>query len=314
MIIRKNGPFKVPKMTEEHPLYARLLAREAEKLSSLPDFSADKSLFIFSDFGGEHKGADYSTYSILICSGDKRFVFEQKTKELRERNGLNEPWKEYGFKDLDYGPIIRSLDEFLDLSNKFIHGVLLTISVDQRIPSLFGLSKKETHSEIIELLNSYELGEWKGQVAEKLLRVCHAIGVLMSLVAYPEQKLLWLCDYDSINDDGKRRDFSHTQKVLGHCLAMYSDNNYQKYGFAKPFKHDPGTTDLLSVTDFSAGIIQEILQSELKSKDIQFSDEKAKLARWMGTDSDFLTKINLVFTKQEDGDWGVGTVDITAKI
>jgi hypothetical protein len=314
MSVCKNGPFKVPKITEEHPVYARLLAREAEKLLSLPDFSKDKGLFIFSDFGGEHKGSDYSTYSILICSGDKRSVFEKEAKNLREKHKLNDPWKEYGFKDLGYGPISRSLDEFLDLTDKFIHGLLLTISIDQGIQSLFGLDKKVAHSEIIELLNRNGLGEWKGKEAEKLLRVCHAIGVFMSLVAYPDQKFIWLCDNDSINENGKLRDFSHTQKVLGHCLAMYSDNKYQTYGFAKPLKNDSGTTDLLSVTDFSAGIIQEILQSEIKLKDVQFSEEKAKLAKWMGTESNFLTKVNLIFTKQDGGDWGVGSVDIQAKI
>lgn len=142
MNVIKHGPFKVPKLVDEHPLYARLLAREAEKLISLPDFSKDKGLFIFSDFGGEHKGADFTTYSILICSADKRVVFKEKTKELRVKHGLNEPWKEFGFKDLNYGPISRSLNEFLNLADNFIHGILITVSVDKRIPSLFALKKK----------------------------------------------------------------------------------------------------------------------------------------------------------------------------
>lgn len=314
MSVTKNGSFKVPKLTEEHPLYGRLLAREAGKLVSLPDFSKDKELFILSDFGGEHKGANFTTYSILICSADKRVVFEEKTKELRVKNGLNNPWKEFGFKDLNYGPISRSLEGFLSLADNFIHGVLITISVDQRIPSLFGLEKKEAQNEIVELFRNNDLGEWKGKESEKVLRVCHAISVFMSLLAYPDQKILWLCDHDSINVDGKKRDFAHTKKIFGHCLAMYSDNLYEIYGFAKPFKEDAGTTDLLSLADFSAGMIQEILQSEIAKKHVEPSDEKAKLAKWMGTESAFLRKVNLVFVQQGDGDWGVGSVDIQAKI
>ncbi|MGV8058069.1 MAG: hypothetical protein AB2L12_08620 [Smithellaceae bacterium] len=314
MSVIKQGPFKVPKLSENYPLYGRLLAREAEKLVSLPDFSKDKGLFILSDFGGEHKGADFTTYSILICSADKRIVFEEKTKELRTKYGLNEPWKEFGFKDLGYGPISRSLEEFLGVADQFIHGVLITISVDQRIPSLFGLNKNEAQKEIVELFQKNDLGEWKGKESEKFLRVCHAISVFMSVVAYPDQKILWLCDHDSINVDGKKRDFTHTQKIFSHCLAMYSNNLYEIYGFAKPLEKDAGTTDLLSLSDFSAGIIQEILQSEVAKKDIQLSDEKAKLAKWMGSESAFLTKVNLVFVEQADGDWGVGTVNIQAKI
>jgi hypothetical protein len=313
MSIIKHGPFRVPKLTEAHPLYGRLLAREAEKLASLPAFSKDKGLFILSDFGGEHKGADFTTYSILICSADKSAVFEKKTKDLRSKHGLNEPWKEFSFKKLSYGPISRSLEEFLGLADNFIHGILLTISVDQRIPSLFGLDKKEAHNEIVELFRNKDLGEWKGKESEKILRVCHAVSVFMSLVAYPDQKILWLCDHDSINDDGKKRDFTHTQKIFCHCLEMYSDNLYKIYGFAKPFKEDAKTTDLLSLADFSAGMIQELLQSEVMKKNVEFSEQKAKLAKWMGTESTFLSKVNLVFVQKDNGDWGVGSVNIQAK-
>ena len=313
MSITKNGPFPFPKLSEQHPLYARLLAREVQKLISLPDFSEDKSLFILSDFGGEHKEAAFATYSILICSYDKRLVFEAKMKQLREKYRLNEPWKEFAFKDLKYGPVSRSLTEFLDLADNFVHGLLLTISVDKAIESLFGHKKRDAHNELIDLFRDHHLGEWKGEVAEKTLRVCHAIGIFMSLVAYSGQKILWLCDHDSINTDGNKRDFTDTQKIFVRCLSMYSDNLYEIYGFARPFERDAGTADLLSLSDFAAGTIQEILQNKIKCKDFQFSAEKVKLIKWMGTESRFLSKVNLTFIKKPDGDLGVGTVDIQAK-
>ena len=67
MGITKQGPFRVPKLSENYPQYGRLLAREAEKLVALPDFSDDRRLFILSDFGCEHNGADYATYSSYSC-------------------------------------------------------------------------------------------------------------------------------------------------------------------------------------------------------------------------------------------------------
>lgn len=314
MQVSKKGPFKIPKITDDYPLYGKLLAREVKKLNLLPDFSQDKGLFILSDFGGEHKGANFTTYSFLICSFDKRSVFEKETIAVREKYSLNHPWKEYGFKDLRYGPIKRALNNFLDVSDKYIHGLLLTISIDKNIESVFGLEKKQAQAQTIELFKENALGEWKGNEAEKVLLVCHSIAVFMSILATNGQKFLWLCDHDSINEEGNKRAFSHTQEILGHSLAMYSDNIYEIYSFAKPFDKDAGTNDLLSLTDFSAGIIQEILQSELKNKDIKLSEEKVKLVKWMGSESNFLTKVNLVFTKQDDGEWGVGTVDLKAKI
>jgi hypothetical protein len=86
-----KGPFKIEKLSDAHPLFAKLLASEAEQLKTLPDFSGDSSLFIFSDFGGEHKSADFSTYSILIYSGDKRDIFAAEAKKIRVKHGLSTP-------------------------------------------------------------------------------------------------------------------------------------------------------------------------------------------------------------------------------
>jgi hypothetical protein len=297
--IFKSGPFEFPKLTEDHPLYGRLLAREISQLNYLPDFSEDKGLFILSDFGGEHKGADFSTYSFLICSADKRSVFEQEVIAIRKKYKLDKPWKELGYKDLGYGPIKRALDEVLDAADKLTHGLLLTISIDKNIESIFGIDKKEAHSEIVEKLKENDLGKWKGNEAEKLLRVCHPIALFLSVLGKNGQKLLWMCDHDSINEDGKERDFSHTQLAFGHTLAMYSD---------------AGTSDLLSLTDFSAGAIQEVLQNEFMEKEINVSEEKSKIIKWLGKESNFLKKVNLVFIKQDDDDWGVGSIELTDKI
>lgn len=309
----KHGPFSFPRLTEDHPLYGRLLAREIGQLNELPDFSEDKGLFILSDFGGEHKEANFSTYSFLICSADKRSVFEKEVIAIREKHKLNNPWKELGYKDLRYGPIKRALDEVLDAADNLIHGLLFTISIDKNIDSLFGLNRQEAHSKIVALFQENDLGVWKGKEAEKLLRVCHPIALLLSILGQSGHKLLWICDHDSINEEGKKRGFSHTQKVLGHTLGMYSDNRYEILGFAKPFNGDAGTNDLLSLTDFSAGIIQEILQSEVSKIDVKVSEEKGKIAKWMANNSKFLKKENLVFIKQDDGDWGVGPVEVSLK-
>ena len=59
--ISKSGPFVLQKITDQYPLYSRLLAEEIRKIESLPDFNNDKAIFIMSDYGGEHKSANYST-------------------------------------------------------------------------------------------------------------------------------------------------------------------------------------------------------------------------------------------------------------
>jgi hypothetical protein len=59
-------------------------------------------------------------------------------------------------------------------------------------------------------------------------------------------------------------------------------------------------------------MIQEIAQDCLKNRNIQVNNEKAKLAIWMGTQSDVLQKINL-YILQEWAKWRIGNIGLSAK-
>lgn len=293
----KFGPFVFQKITDQYPFYSRLLAEEIHKIESLPDFNNDKAIFVMSDYGGEHKAADFSTYAFLISSADKQTIFKEKTLSLRNANGLNEPFIEFAYKNLRYGSIKRALDQYLSVSDRFIHGVLITISIDKSIPSMFGEERREAQRQIADTLSKNDLGNWKGSEGEKLLRVCHPIAMFLALLTKEGQKFLWMSDKDAINEDGNDRSFENTQHVFIHALRMYTDNKYDIYGFAKPIDKDPFTYDLLSLTDFAAGAIQEVLQHRIKGRDIKINEEKSKIIRWLGTSSPFLKKVNLIFIK-----------------
>jgi hypothetical protein len=308
----KVGPFELPKIADEYPLYSKLLAEEIRKIESLPNFDNDKAVFIMSDYGGEHAGADFSTYAFLISSADKQAIFKAKTLALRKTFGLNSPFKEIAYKDLRYGPIGRTLDQYLKISDDFIQGVLVTISIDKSIPSMFGEEKKGAQRQITDILAKSHLGNWKSNEAEKLLRVCHPIAMFLALLTRQGQKFLWMSDQDSINSDGKEHNFENTRQVFVRVLRMYTDNEYDIYGFAKPFTHDPFTHDLLSLTDFAAGAIQEVLQNAVKGKPVNVNQGKEQIMRWLGTPSRFLKKVNLFFVKNGET-FSVGNVKLTPK-
>jgi len=314
VINNKRKPFQIPKLTEDYPIYARVLAQHFKDVPELPDFYNDNFLYILSDFGGEHKGANFKTYSFLICSKDKNIVFDVESKALREKYGLNDPFKEFSFKDLKYGAIKKALPSFLQLADKYIHGVLFTISIENTLETVFDTNKKNAYTKAIQYLQDHDLGMWKGQEAEKLLRVCHPLAMFMSMLSSDNQSFIWICDHDSINVDGKFRDFTHTQKIFCHVLNMYSDVRYKTYGFAKRFNDDSTTTDLLSLTDFSAGVIQEFLQEELLGKQTNPSTEKVALIEWLARKSNFLKKYNFIIRKSNERDsWDVGTLDLSEK-
>ena len=291
---RKSGPFVLPKIIDQYPQYSRWLAEQIRNLDALPDFRDDKSIFVMSDYGGEHLHAVFNTYSFLISSVDKLSGFKRETHILREKQGLNAPFKKFAYKDLAYGPIQRSVGEFLRISNQYIHGVLVTVSVEKCVPSLFGPEKGAAQRGLVDLLSANDLGQWGCGEAEKLLRICHPIAMFLALLTHSGQKFLWMTDRDAITDDGSKRTFENTQRIFLHALRMYTDNEYEIYGFAKPFEKEPFTSDLLSLADFAAGAIQDVLQ-HLKARSVRDHAGKRQIIRWLGTPSASLQKVNILF-------------------
>jgi len=310
--IRKAGPFTLPMIRPEYASFAHLLANAISQIKELPDFSDDSKIAVVSDFGGEHKGARFHTYSFLLMAYNKVGPFEDKIRSLRDKYGLFKPYSEFAFKDLTFGPRSRALPEFLHLVDNFIHGVLVTVAIDKRIGTVFGSSTKEAHAVLQQQLSAMELGQWKGIAAEKLLRVCHAIGIFTALTTQDKQRLLWYCDLDAINEDGRDRGFEHTQGVFLRVLRMYCDHDFEILGFAKSFEGKSHLDDLLSIPDFAAGVVQDLLQAHHTGVDaITGGREKEALIRWIATEARFLMKVVIQVSKLPNGELGSGLVHLS---
>ena len=308
--IWKKGPFDLSKITPEYPYFSQLLALAIAQIKELPDFLDDDKIAVMSDFSGEHKGACFNTYTFLIYSQTKIGLFEFKVKELRRKYGILDPYSEFAYKDLKYGPRSRALAEYLNLVDSFIHGSLITVAIDRNIDTVFGLSKKDTFPLIEQQLLAQGFGAWSGAMGEKVLRVCHSIALFTSLVSRENHKLLWYCDLDPINDDGKGRSFSDTQKLFVQILGMYTKHRFEIVGFCKSFDGKSYLDDLLSIADFGAGVVQDILQwHRLGADSIPGSDEKELVLKWITNKGEHLSKITVEICKLENGEIGSGVVE-----
>lgn len=311
--IKKNGPFEISKIAPEYPYFSHLMADLVRKIKELPDFSDDKDIAVMSDFGGEHQAAHFHTYSFLFLSYTKRGPFVQKMQELRKQHNLLESYSEFKYKDLKFGPRSRALPKYLELIDSFIHGALITVVIDKRIATVFGTTKQQAHPLIVEQLEKFGLGTWDGKAAEKALRVCHILSVFTSLLTKEGQRLFWYSDNDLINEDGKKRSFSDTQKIFQHTLGMYSDHPLELVGFGKSFDDKSHLDDLLSVPDLTAGVVQDLLQSQRTGEDIPGGDEKVAIIKWIAKQPHFLSKITLQIALTDEGEVGTGIVDIAPK-
>lgn len=301
----KHPPFDTSHIGNEHPSIAQLLMHATSQITELPDFALDDKVAVISDFGGEHKGANFFTYSFLIISYSKIGPFIKAVSELRRKHNILDPYSEFAYKDLNYGPRKRALPEFLDIVDTLLHGALVTLVVDKKIESLFGKTKKSAYPTIQKAFIDAGLGEWKFEPAEKALRISHAISFFASLITHNNQRLLWYCDNDAVNDNEKV--FNDTKTILNSTLGLYLTHTFEILGFAKSFTEKSHLDDLLSIADFSAGIIQDLMTGHHSEND-QIQEKKIPLIKWLTKRSTFLTKITIQMLQLPNGDLGSGII------
>lgn len=311
-VIKKKGPFDLSFITPEYPYFSQLLAQAISKLEDLPDFSNDEKIAIFSDFSGEHKGASYNTYSFLIMAYDKVEAFSTAVDALRKKHKIKQPYSEFVFKDLKYGPRLGALPEFLNLIDTFIHGAVVTLAIDTNIISVFGIDNKETQEQIVKRLADDGFGNWNRLDAEKVMRICHLIAIFTGITTKNNQRLLWYCDDDSINAEGKRRTFTDTQKIFNGVLGLYCKHRFEILGFAKSFEGKSHLDDLLSIADFAAGVTQDLLHSHKTGEDeIPGADGKIQILKWIARESRYISKITIQIEKLPNGELGSGVVSMS---
>lgn len=143
---QKPGPFALEMVRPDSPYFSTLLALAVGKIPELPDFSEDSQLGVFTDFGGEHDGAEFATYSVLIVSLNKIGPFQRVVESLRRKHGILKPYSEFAYKKLANGARRRALGDFLKIVDSFLHGLLVTVATDKEMKTLFGNSKHRAHA------------------------------------------------------------------------------------------------------------------------------------------------------------------------
>ena len=306
-----------PDLAGQYPTIAEILQdhiqnNDERKKLILPDLRAfgNETVAVFSDFGGEHKAANYYTYSTLVCGWNLTDVFLHKMKTVRETHRLGE--KEISFKDFGMGQVQRSLPDYLKALD-FVPGLLLTVAIDKRIKSLFGTDADATTDLINETLEAGGFGGRKKHVNEKLLRIIHITAFLTGLLAHDGHKLLWVTDHDSISPNKALHE--NTLKLFQQVLNIYARPGYTfpVLGGALPFEErSVDQLDLLSATDIVAGTLDHYLtkRDDHNPDDILVKSGSDVVIRWLAHNGIGLKKSNIVIRETEDGQLRYGTLDI----
>lgn len=248
----------------------------------LPELRNDgnETIGVFSDYGGEHSGSRYQTYSVLVYGWNHASSFEDMIEEVRSRHGVNNT-TEMSYKSLRFGPLKRCLPEYLKTCS-LIAGMLFTVIVDKNVTSVLGPRNREQYDGLASILSSNGFGKYKPHTAEKVLRVIHISAYLVALLSKRGQKVFWMSDNDAIISNEERTLLA--AKLFQNILPIYSSHSYGEFFYSAPHLMDNPRTfsNFLSVADLAAGALEGYLTRKMKNQLNELKPEAKTIMSWLG--------------------------------
>lgn len=227
---------------------------------ALPDLRRGKTLFVGSDFSGDHKTADFLALSFLFADLASLDSWENIRTETR-REFLSDG-RRISYKALGDRKRRHIMLSFLQAANT-IHGIVVTILIDKRLPSLFWGEKGPDFSD--PELARYR--DWKPASLEKLLCAIHFCAFFVAGLSGERQDVLWFSDEDEIAPNDHR--ITRVAVMFANVLAHYLGHNmgHIRFGTTRSDDGSRSLEDLVSIPDLAAGMLVEVL-TKMASKDI----------------------------------------------
>ena len=278
---------------------------EAVMGNSIRSLRRSPSLFMFSDYGGAHKGARYEVLSFLITTPAGFSGFALERLRLRQ-DGLGAE-RRMAYKALNDNVRLRSLTGYLKVADR-LAGVLINFAVDKRAAHLFNESYKPETA-------FGALGPWAAKPFGKLSRVAHLAAIVIEGLRADGQDLIWITDEDEIAPNPTKH--AEATRLLAHILNCYCTGDMGHFRFGTTAS-DPGDLlieDLAAVPDLAAGGLNEILSqvglhpaSNTPERLFIAADGIAPLkvrhiANWLSSSSGTLKKVNVVIDEGTGGCW-----------
>jgi len=258
LIERKWSPLDDKKFGLMNTFSENIKQIEAMHPDLLPDLRDGSTIFIGSDFSGQHKLARYETLSFLFADIEKCNEWENIRQQLRKK--YLSDGRRMSYKNLKDSKKRNILIQFLNAADN-IPGLLFTILIDKEIGSLFTF---ENH---IDMDNPeyIKFKHWKRNTFEKLLRVIHFVSFFLNGLSRENQDVIWFIDEDEIvpNED-RLREFV---KIFAQISSHYLKHNLRnlRIGTTKSDTGRRDIEDLVSVTDIAAGALCQVLTDYSKS-------------------------------------------------
>ncbi len=293
-----------------------LLHRHKRKQLLLPNFCEAESVMIFSDYSGEAPDSRYSVYSFLFADYNAAGIFAKGMTDIRNKYFSDNISKEIAFKDSHYGPINRSIDEYLYFANNFLNGLVFTLIVDKSITSLIAADNTAGLKILAELCSKNDLGNWKPKVLEKGARILYIIAYFCKLLVPDDKKIFWMTDADSIMPNRDKAE--KMAKMLQNCLnSLEKPPEYDTIGFSmEPFVFEEDKykfRDILSIADLVAGSVEHYFTRKDAHETLTINAVAKKTLTWLSEQGVGLKKLNFII-KKDNNQFSGSFIDFNADV
>ncbi|MCP4679605.1 MAG: hypothetical protein GY854_29755 [Deltaproteobacteria bacterium] len=287
-------------------LSQKIDARVARNPTFLSDVRSSRELLLACDFGGEHKGARYRSYSFLVGAISDSAQWAELRQHVRAHMIRDE--RRMSYKALGDAVRARCLLPFLRAADH-LPGVLATFLIDKRITRLVGDHRSpNVFPELVVAEHS-----WNQNAFHKLCLVASLGSLLIRGLSEPTQDILWVTDQDEIAPNPAKHD--HAGHVIHHHIATYAPKNTGTLVFitTEADLNARRLEDVVAIPDLSAGALGEVLSM---TKDrigrgisriwIPFPgdlpDKGKTIATWFFNPTRRLSKLAIVIEPREDGE------------
>jgi len=215
----------------------------------VPDLRKSETLFVGSDYGGEHNGAPFRTLSFLVTDNLSTPTWMAATRIIRQHI-LGRQQRKISYKDLNDGVVRRYLPSFLE-SAYVLNGLLLTLAIDKRVTYV----APETR----EMASKQAPNGMSRRTLEKALRVAHMIGVLVSGLSRAGQDVYWVTDNDDIVANDRFTEWM-IEAVAG-ITGVYLPHTMGELRCATSgsSRSDLVVEDFLAIPDVVSGCLSDVL-------------------------------------------------------
>jgi hypothetical protein len=229
---------------------------------ALPNLHTSPTLFIATDYSGEHANADYQVISIVIT--DVYAIGDWNPFRLEVRQRYLPDGRRMSFKQLRDHKRWQGLIPFLSAANE-LRGLSATIAIHSSIDTLFSGSAPLD----LSVPDFVKFAHWNKKTLEKLFRIIHFISVFLAGMSRAGQNVFWFTDDDSIAPNVQG--LTELTELFAYVASGYLTHMLGHLRVGTPARSDTKDRlleDLLAIPDLVAGTIAEVLTAHAGNKEV----------------------------------------------